>query len=211
MALYICIPCRRTEIVSGSIQGFPRCPKCRYRLRYYGREESMISEDAFSDSLIDRSNVGGVVVSKTLTNLRPDPAVLEAETQLTYQPNNPDILRFLAVSALSRREWRYSVTLIKRYLAEVPDDRVMTTHLVDALLLDDRPKEAQIVLAHYLVAYPEDASAHYNMAVAIGMCDDAQLDRIIAHGEACMALSDDLILQESVDRLIGYFKESFSE
>lgn len=209
MPFYFCIQCHFNEELTGHPPGGRRCSKCRYPLRYLGREIGEVSSGAYDapghsgdDAVVDRKGR----VSKTLWARRPDPAVLEAETQLGYRPDDPGILSFLANHALAERDWARGIGFLKRFVSIVPGHRVAMLQLAEALLLDGRHRDAELVLAQYLSQVDDDPVAHYNMALAIGL-SGGLVERIRVHADACDALTDDPDLKRSAWQLFVHFSE----
>jgi len=179
-------------------------------MRYLGRESSEISREAHqvmaqTGDEAARGRTG--LDAKTLWQHLPDPAVLEAETQLTYRPDDLQALRFLAGHALSSREWGRAIILLRRVTSLAPTDWDAHRHLAEALLLDERSSEAVVVLGHLLSEVGDDPIAHYNMALAMGL-SGGDVSHLRLHAEACELLTTDDRLRRSANQLVLHFSEA---
>jgi hypothetical protein len=205
MPLYICVKCHDTFDFDAHPSPIPGCADCRQRLQYFGRESAKVSREAMSG----QSETGAIAASQLVSRggrtlwMRPaDMSVLDAETQLRYDPQSVDALHFLAVRSVTDSDWARAIAFWKRLVTVAPHIQEFVQQLAETQLLATFYADAERTLGQYLTQYPHDSIAHYNMAIAIGNQPDKDISRAQLHAEACIAFSEDASLRNSAQRIL---------
>lgn len=94
-----------------------------------------------------------------------------------YNPDHPNIQRWIGFTHLCLGEFEQSVEFLKAALQDNPDDRMAAAHLITVLCTLARCDEAESLVIRFLQMYPYNSHLHYLRAETLktkGLLDLAE-------------------------------------